>query len=88
MRARNGKTGISRGIGKKRKTEKYGQSKADNPAAGHNQIARCARKARKSLGTRGSCLFACCLKIGAFLRLFVFSPFAGDRGFFGFTHSR
>ena len=28
------------------------------------------------------------LKIGAFLRLFVFSPFAGDCGFFGFTHSR
>ena len=83
-----GKPGISRRVRCKRKPKQDGQSNAHDPTTGNHEVAGRSGKARKRLGTSSSGLLPSCFLISALLRLFVFSPFAGDSGFLGFTHSR
>ena len=83
-----GKSGICRRICGERKTEQYGQRDAHDPTTGNHEVAGRSGKASKRLGTSDPGLLPSCFLIGTLLRLFVFSPFAGDSGFLGFTHSR
>ena len=83
-----GKSRISRRVRCKRKPKQDGQSNAHDPTTGNHEVAGRSGKACKRLGTSSSGLLPSCFLISALLRLFVFSPFAGDCGFLGFTHSR